>query len=165
MLDKLSLPSLIYINLGLGFFIAVTNGAALAFTLTGHGGNLIGMIPEIAAWIAAGLVLSSTSGYALVRKDSVGAIVQLQSFAVLLLVIALVIWATSILLSGTPEGHRVVWSVGYLSIAAAYAAILFSRVFGDPRYSLHRRLLTWCFIPFCVVVDIATFIKVAGGFI
>jgi hypothetical protein len=164
MLDRLSLPTLIYINLGLGFFIAVTNGAALAFTLTGHGGNLIGMVPEITAWVAAGLVLFSTSGYALVRKDSLGAIVQLQSFAVLFLVFALVFWAISILLSGAPEGHRVVWSVGYLSIAAAYAAILFSRVFVDGRYVLHRRLLIWCFIPFCVVIDIATFIKVAGGF-
>ena len=120
------------------------------------------MVPEIATWIAAGLILFFTSGYALLRKDGANTIARFQTFTLLALVLALATWGISILLGGPSKEHRVVWSAGYLSVAALYAVALASRVFDDPRYILHRRLLAWLLIPFCVVVDIAAFTKVAG---
>jgi FtsH-binding integral membrane protein len=158
---RLSQSSLIYLNLALGLLVAVANGAALIVVLGGKEERLTAQVPEIAVWSIAGLILAITAGYALRRTDRTAEILRVQTYLVIALVVGLTAWALMLMTGAISANVRVVWAVGYLSILALYCAILGSHAFPDARYSLHRRLLTWVFLPICVVVDILTYVKIA----
>jgi hypothetical protein len=51
MMARLSNSSLLYINLALGFFVAIANGAALAMVLSGNAARLSGQKFEILMWV------------------------------------------------------------------------------------------------------------------
>lgn len=160
MVVRLSQNSLVYVNLALGLFVAVANGAALLVVLSGRQERLSGQAWDIAAWTIAGLLLAASAGYALRRADRVAAILQWQTYLVVALIAALTVWALMLLTGSTSSSGRVVWAVGYLSVLALYCAVLGSHAFSDPRYSTVRMLLTWVLVPVCVAVDILTYVKI-----
>jgi len=98
MVSRLSPGSLLYLNLALGLLVAVANGAALMMVLTGRAEKLAGQGMEIGVWFAAGLVLAVTAGYALRHSERVAAILRIQTFLVIAVVLALAAWAVTILL-------------------------------------------------------------------
>jgi hypothetical protein len=163
MVFRVSPGSLLYLNLALGLFIAVANGAALMMVLTGRAEKLAGQGMEIAVWFAAGLLLAVTAGYALRHSERVAAILRIQTFLVIALVVALAAWAVTIFLGNPSSGARVVWAPGYLSLTALYCAVLGSHAFPEPQNSAYRQALFWLLVPVCVLVDILTYMKVAGG--
>jgi hypothetical protein len=160
MVVRLSQGSLLYVNLALGLFVAIANGAALALVLTGRAENLIGQGPEIAAWSIAGLLLAITAAYALRRSETTAAILQFQTYLVIALVVALAAWALMLVIDATSSSARVVWAVGYLSILALYCWILGSHAFPGPEYARYRQLLAWVLLPCSIAIDILTYIKV-----
>jgi hypothetical protein len=159
MVLRLSQGSLVYVNLALGLFVAIANGAALMMVLMGRADRLSGQAVEIAAWSLGGVLLAISAGYALVRSDRMAAILRFQTYLVLALVLGLTFWALMLATGVTVASVRVVWTVGYLSILALYCSILGSHAFPEPRYSVHRQLLTWVLVPACVAVDILTYVK------
>lgn len=163
MVARLSPGSLLYLNLALGLFVAVANGAALMMVLAGRAERLGGQGMEIAVWFAAGLLLAATAGYALRHSERVAAILRIQTFLVVTLVLALAAWAVTILLGNASSGARVVWAPGYLSLAALYCAMLGSHAFPEPQNNAYRQVLFWVLVPACVLVDILTYMKVGGG--
>lgn len=160
MVLRLSQGSLLYLNLALGLFVAIANGAALLMVLLGRAERLGGQAVEIAAWSIGGLLLAVTAAYALRRSEKVAAILQLQTYLVVALALALTAWALTIVLGAASASVRVVWAVGYLSILALYCSILGAHAFPEPRHFMYRQLLNWVLVPLCVVVDIATYMKV-----
>ena len=163
MVSRLSPSSLLYLNLALGLLVAVANGAALMMVLTGRAEKLAGQGMEISVWFAAGLLLAVTAGYALRHSERVAAILRIQTFLVIAVVLALAAWAVTILLGNSSSGARVVWAPGYLSLTALYCAVLGSHAFPEPQNHTHRQLLFWLLVPACVLVDILTYMKVTGA--
>jgi hypothetical protein len=163
MTSRLSSGSLLYLNLALGVLVAVANGAALMMVMTGRADKLAGQGLEIAAWFAAGLVLAATAGYALRHSASAPAVLRVQTFLVMALVLALAAWAVTIVAGVSSSGARVVWAPGYLSLAALYCGILASHALPGPQARPYRRLLIWVLVPACVFVDILTYVKIANA--
>ena len=159
---RLSQSALVYINLALGLFVAVANGAALFLVLSGRDEKLSGQALEIAAWSIAGVLLAASAGYALSRVDRVAEILRWQTYLVIALIVALTRWAVMLLTGATSSDVPVVWMVGYLSVLALYCAVLGSHAFAEPRYSTVRGLLTWVLVPVCVAVDILTYVNTTG---
>lgn len=157
---RLSQSTFVFINLALGLFVAVANGAALFLVLAGREERLSGQAFEIAAWSIAGLLLAASAGYALRRVDKVAEILRWQTYLVIALIVALTVWALMLLTGATSGSVRVVWAVGYLSVLALYCAVLGSHAFPEPRYSTIRGLLTWVLVPVCVAIDILTYVKI-----
>jgi len=158
MFTKSSLATFIYINLAIGLLTAVANGGALALTLGGRGGTLAGQVPEMSAWFATGLLLLGMSGYALIRRESAPKVLRFQAGVVVALVVGLALWGVSTILSGPVAQSRVVWSVGYLSLGALYAAILGLRAFDELKH-VTWRILAWGFFAMCVLIDISVLVK------
>lgn len=131
--------------------------------LTGGAEKLGGRGMEIAVWFAAGLLLAATAGYALRHSERVAAILRIQTFLVVTLVLALAAWAVTILLGNPSSGARVVWAPGSLSLAALYCAMLGSHAFPEPQNNAYRQVLFWLLVPACVLVDILTYMKVTGA--
>src|SRR6185369_911773 len=113
---RLSPTSLVYINLALGMFVAVANGAALFLVLSGREEKLSGQGLEIAAWSIAGLLLAASAGYAVRRADRVAEVLRWQTYLVIALVVALTVWALMLLTGAISSSTRMVWAVGYLSV-------------------------------------------------
>jgi hypothetical protein len=151
---------LLYLNLALGLFVAIANGAALLLVVKGQAERLGGQAVEIAAWSTAGLLLAITAAYALRRNEKTASILRFQTYLVIALVVALTAWALMLLTGAISSSTRVVWAVGYLSILALYCWILGSHAFPEPQYSKYRQLLAWVMLPVCIAVDILTYIKI-----
>lgn len=160
MVLRLSQGSLLYLNLALGLFVAIANGAALTLVLMGRADKLSGQAAEIAAWSLAGLLLAVTAAYALRHAEKTASILRLQTYLVIGLVVALVAWALMLLTGAISSSARVVWAVGYLSILALYCWILGSHAFPEPEYARYRQLLTWVLLPASIAIDILTYVKV-----
>lgn len=162
MVSRLSSSALLYLNLALGLLVAVANGAALTLVLTGRAGKLAGQGLEIAMWFAAGLILVVTAGYAIRRNERTAAVLRLQTYLIMTLVLALAAWALTILIGSSASSVRVVWAVGYLSLTALYCAILGSHAFAEPHHFVFRQLLSWVLVPACVLIDILTYMKLTS---
>jgi hypothetical protein len=76
----------------------------------------------------------------LMRADSALTILRFQSLVVLALVLGLALWGLSTILADPGTRSQVVWSVGYLSIAALYSVILGLRAFDERRHVSWRIL-------------------------
>lgn len=162
MMVRLSNSSFLYINLALGFFVAVANGAALAMVLSGNAARLSGQKFEILMWVAGGAALAVSGAYALVRQQQSVAVLKLQCFLIAVLVLGLVAWATSLLLGSAKAETGTVWTVGYLSIVALYCAVLASHVLTSTQLSILRHLIVWVLLPVSIAVDVATYLKLAS---
>jgi hypothetical protein len=158
---RLSQNTLVYLNLALGLFVAIANGAALIVVLAGREEKLSGQALEISAWSIAGLLLAASAAYAIRRGDRVTDVLRWQAFLVIALIVGLTIWALLLLTGAASSSTRVVWMVGYLSVLALYCAVLGSHGFAEPRHANVRMLLTWGLVPACVVIDILTYVKLA----
>lgn len=157
---RLSQGSLLYLNLALGLFVAIANGAALALVIAGRAEKLSGQALEITAWSLAGLLLTITSAYALRHSEKTASILRFQACLVMALAVALAAWALMLLVGAISSGTRVVWGAGYLSVLALYCWILGSHAFPEPEYARYRQLLAWVLLPVSIVIDILTYIRV-----
>ena len=160
MVSRLSSGSLVWLNLALGLLIAVANGGALTLVLMGRAGKLADQSLEIAMWFVAGLVLMVTAGYALRRSDKTSSVLRFQTYLVVTLVLALAVWALTILTGTASSNVRVIWAAGYLSITALYCAILGWHAFPESHHAIYRQLLNWVLVPACIVIDVFTYLKV-----
>jgi drug/metabolite transporter (DMT)-like permease len=129
MINPLRSSTLVYINLGLGLFVTLANGGALALVLSGHGDGLSQQIPEISLWMLTGAILFLSGVYATFRKDSQLAILRFQTLGILALLLGLLWWGGTIVLGGGMAQGRISWTAGYLSIVSLYAAFLVTRVY------------------------------------
>jgi len=158
MVLRMSNSSLLYLNLALGLFVAVANGAALLMVLLGRAERLSSQSGEIAAWSIAGLLLAATAAYALRHTEKIVDTLRIQTYLVATLALGLATWALALVLGFGSASVRVVWAVGYLSLLALYCAVLGTHAFAEPRYLVHRRLLSWVLLPLCIAVDILTYV-------
>lgn len=158
---RLSIRTLLHINLGIGVLTALSNGAALFVTMTGRAEQLVGKELEIVIWLSLGLMLVCASLLGLAWNRNQLTIVKLQSVLIALLAVLLALWGLTLVFGRLPES-RTIWSFGYLSAVTIYAVYVMGRAFGEPKYSALRFYLRVAFLPIGVLVDAATFARVSG---
>lgn len=161
---RVSDDSLVYINLGIGLLTVLANGAALAITLTGQAEQLVGKELEIALWLALGTVLVGASVFGLVQRRAKVTILKFQSLAVAILATMLALWGITLLFGKLPES-KTIWTFGYLTLVALYSVYLIARFFQEPRFNALRSYAKMLFLPLCILVDTATFLRVGGFFV
>jgi hypothetical protein len=161
--SRISLRSLLFINLAIGLLTFVSNGAALLITMTGGAKQLVGKEFEIGIWASLGGILIAASVVGIFRKRNPLEIVRLQAALIALLAALLAGWGLTLALGKMPES-RTIWSFGYLTVVSAYAAYIVSRAFWESRHSSLRFYAKFLFFPACVLIDGATFARVGGLF-
>lgn len=154
LLSRIQHRWLLHANLIIGAIVSLANGGALLLVLAGRGGLVTtAQLPEVAIWLAAGILLLALSVSVYVGIVQLTSALRFQSAVILCLVIALGVWGISLLLPGTEQAH-VRWVVGYFSIFAAYAALLILCTVQSATTRQIIRRLCWLSIPAAVVLDI-----------
>lgn len=164
--SRISLGGFLYINLAIGLLTAIANGSALLLTLSAPQPHFVERKPEMILWVSVGGFIAVCSGYAILRRSALMSALRLQAIVLAGLISAIGIWAVSLVLGGVPEGSRLAWTPGLLSVGAFYSLLLIQRVFEGPESTTnsYRYLFTWLVLPCFVVVDLATFMKIGTGF-
>lgn len=161
--SRISDDSLVYVNLGIGLLTVLANGAALAITLTGKAEQLVGKELEIVLWLALGIVLVGASVFGVVQRRAKVTILKFQSLAIATLATMLALWGVTLLFGKLPES-RTIWTFGYLTLVALYGVYLIARFFQGPRFNALRFYAKMLFLPLCILVDAANFLRVGGFF-
>jgi hypothetical protein len=154
--------TLIYINLALGVLVALSNGGALAVTLAGKAAQLEGKQFEIAMWLALGLVLVGASIVGIFQRRKKEQMLKMQALIINLLCVMLSVWGLTLVLGRHVES-RTIWSLGYLTVVAVYATYLIVRAFAETRFRTLRLYALVLFLPACILVDVATYLRVEGS--
>lgn len=160
---KLSPKAMIYLNLALGAFVALTNGSALFLTLGGGRSHLGGQLWEIAAWTAAGLLVLALSVIALRRPESMPSILEMQVTVVFVLIGALAAWGLAVAGGAYHVEGPFGWTAGFLSVLGLYCYFLYASVTAIRGWAKGMRPLAIAFVVACVAIDVAAFIKVMGS--
>lgn len=158
---RVSDGTLLYVNLGIGLLTTLANGAALAITLSGKAAQLVGKEFEIGIWLLVGLTLVGASVIGIVRRQEKTAILRFQSLIISLLAAMLALWGITLVFGKLPES-RTIWTFGYLTLVALYAVYLVSRSYQGRQFKAQLFYVKVLFLPFCVFVDAAAFLRVGG---
>jgi hypothetical protein len=160
---RVSDGTLLYINLGVGMLTALANGAALAIALSGNAVQLVGKELEIVIWLLLGLTVAGASVVGIIQRREKKAILRFQSLAIALLATMLSVWGLGLVFGKLPES-RTIWTFGYLTVVAVYAVYLALRSFKGSQFEAYLFYAKVLFLPLCVLVDAAAFLRV-GGFL
>jgi hypothetical protein len=164
-LDEIPEHVPLIVNLCLAGFVGLAHGGALALALTTEPDHLGEILPlaRISLPLAAFVLLTSLLGF--IWKKSRMPI--LASHAVVLCVGAgaMLFWATSILMSGIPEGNFS-WSPGMMTFLCAYPVYLLRRTL------LRKQLIRSTVVKYvhvfvlvvALVVDVGVFVKLISSF-
>jgi hypothetical protein len=157
---KLSPKAMIYLNMALGTFVALTNGSALLITLGGGRSHLGGQLWEVALWAAAGLLMLGLSLIALRRPESTPSILERQVVVIFILIGALGAWGLAVVIGAHRIEGSFAWTGGFLSLLALYCYVLYSSVTAIRGWARGMRPFALAFVVACVAIDIAAFAKV-----
>lgn len=154
---------LVLINIALAGFVALAHGGALATTFSKPTPEAeeIRQLASISLPIAAVVLLSAIA--ALVNTRLRPKVLAFHAIALTTGAGFLLLWALSVLFNGLPEG-RFSWSLGSLSAAVFYAALLFCRFSVSPQLRSSQGvyygpiLALACAVP----VDVGVFLRVVG---
>lgn len=160
---KVSDSLLVNINLAVGVLTVISNSAALLITMAGNANHLANKKPEMVVFAMVGIVLVISSIVGLLKQKPKHGILKMQSLVFSLLCVLLALIGLQLRLIDI-QLSQAIWSFGYLTIAAVYASYLMHRSYSEVRYRVMRVFVLFCFLPFCLIVDLTTFIRTQGIF-
>ncbi|MBL8523547.1 MAG: hypothetical protein JNN20_07660 [Betaproteobacteria bacterium] len=117
----------VWINLVVSGLITLAHGGALiAFRAANDNGADMGLLSMVYISIPLSCLVFCAACIALIRSNLTAAVLALHGVVFFVAAIALLVWATQILIVGMPAGNFS-WSVGLLTASVFYSVFLFVR--------------------------------------
>ncbi len=125
-LDSISERKLLWVNVALAFFVALSHGGALAVSSSAPTAqaNEIRQLAMVSLPMAAFVILAAAT--AIWRPHLTRAVLGMHGAVLFVSAAALLLWALSILIGGLPSG-QFVWTTGLLTAWVGYAVFVMSR--------------------------------------
>lgn len=123
-LDKIPEFVFLILNLCIAGFVTLAHGGALAITLTGDKEAPEAFLTTVSISLPLAVLIILSSAYGLWSPSKRSLILAIHASILSLGVLAMLIWATSILFRGIPEEGGFSWAPGLMTCLCVYAVYL-----------------------------------------
>jgi len=153
------------VNLCIAGFVGLAHGGALAIAITQEADQLDFIRPMASVSLPlAGLIIIS-SIIALLWRRSRRAILGAHAVILTIGAVAMLAWATSILIKGIPKASRFGWSPGMMTFLCVYPVYLLRRTILARYLTLAVvKYLHVAVLVFALIVDVGVFVKLVSSF-